>query len=125
MSAGDCGVCLGGYDGDGPEFSDARMVLARREHKCYDCQRPIAPGIRYERVTGKWEGQFLSHAFCVDCVDIATSLSCDGSREFGNLWGEIEEYVFPALTTGCLAKLQTASAKAYLLERWRKWKGLP
>ena len=124
MSAGDCGVCLSGYDGEAAEFYDSRIVRARRDHACYECRRVIVAGATYERITGKWDGEFLSHAFCADCSDISSSLSCDGTREFGNLWGEIEDYVFPALTTGCLAKLQTASAKAYLLERWRKWKGL-
>ena len=31
---------------------------------------------------------------------------------------------FERLTTACLAKIETASAKAYMLERWRRWKGL-
>ena len=49
---------------------------------------------------------------------------CDGTRSFGNLWEEIREYVFPEMTTGCLAKIEEPSAKAYLIERWQEWKGL-
>jgi hypothetical protein len=34
------------------------------------------------------------------------------------------EDVFEELTTGCLDKLTTVAARAYLVERWQIWKGL-
>jgi hypothetical protein len=39
------------------------------------------------------------------------------------LWERISE-VFDEINTGCLSKIETASAKTYLVSRWRKWKGL-
>ena len=61
----------------------------------------------------------------MDCYHIRNGLLCEGTGYgISNLWNEITE-VFPDMkTTACLAKIKTPSAKAYLLERWRKWKGL-
>jgi hypothetical protein len=40
------------------------------------------------------------------------------------MWEDICENLFPAMTTGCLARLKTAAAKEYLVRKWQKWKGL-
>jgi len=120
----DCGVCIGGWDGDGPTVYNSHHPRARHEHRCYECKRPILPGHVYERVSGRWDGEWNTYRFCADCEAIANGLSCDGSREFGNLWDEITEHVFPHMTTGCLLKIEGAAARQYLLDRWNAWKGL-
>lgn len=120
----DCSVCISGWDGDAPEVYNARMVKARREHKCYECGRPILRGQMYERVSGRWDGDWGTYRFCSDCEAIAKGLSCDGSRVFGNLWDDIAENVFPGMTTGCLLKVEGAAARQFLLDRWNAWKGL-
>lgn len=120
----DCDVCIGGWDGDPPEMYVDKMVRARKPHKCYECNRRIQPGEEYNRVVGKWDGEFGQYTFCSECHEIQTAFSCDNSRLFGCLWEEIEEYLFPEMNTGCLSKLTTAKAKAFLMDRWRKWKGL-
>jgi hypothetical protein len=50
---------------------------------------------------------------------------------YGQLWAELEEVggedsggAFEHFTSGCLAKIETASAKAYLVERYNTWNGL-
>lgn len=117
----DCGVCIGG-DSDGYwEFSDFKIVKARKPHKCIECDREIPVGMRYEKFSGKWEGDFTSHETCLDCANIRNGLSCNNSVGIGELWNEIRE-VFSEITTGCLQKIKTPSAKAYLLERWNEWK---
>jgi len=123
MSDG-CGVCISGSDYDeGPEFYEAIEVKARKPHVCGECHRAIPKGTIYERVTGKWEGDVKTIKTCLDCMNIRDGLSCDGGFTHGTLWESIRE-VFDQMNTGCLAKIETASAKAYLVSRWRKWKGL-
>ncbi len=120
IGTGDCGVCLGGYDGDGPEFYNSKIVKARKPHQCYECEKEIPVGQSYERVVGKWDGDISTFEFCLICSEIAEALSC-GGRCFGNLWDDAEQNLFPNMTTGCLSKLRTASAKQALVERWRRW----
>lgn len=49
-----------------------QMVTARREHQCYECNRPIVKGATYERITGKWMdipgSGFATYRFCADCI---------------------------------------------------------
>jgi hypothetical protein len=120
---GGCGVCLGGYDSDGTlEMYREKIVTARKSHQCYECEREIKPGEKYERVTGRWEDEWIVYDFCLICSEISTCLSCNG-RCFGNLWKDVRDNLFPDMTTGCLAKLKTAAAKEYLVNKWREWKG--
>jgi len=119
---GDCGVCIGG-DGDGEycSFSNVVFPKARKPHKCYECGREIAKGSEYEKYTGVFDGSFFEHKTCMDCRNIRLGLSCNNSIEFGRLWEEIY-YIFPEVTTGCLQRIKTPSAKAYFIERWNEWK---
>lgn len=121
----DCGVCIGGdYDCDGySEFHALKIVKSRREHRCLECNRPIAKGVLYERATGKFDGEIYCSKVCMDCVNIREGLACGERVAAGVLWDEITA-VMDQLTTGCVAKVETASAKEYLLQRWREWKGL-
>ena len=118
-----CNVCIAGYDGDAAAFYDARMVRARKMHRCYDCGNEIAVGAMYERISGKWDQEVSSYTICALCSEIGEAFSCDGSRTFGNLWETIEEF-FDEFTTGCLDKLTTAAAKQKVMDRWQRWKKL-
>jgi protein gp37 len=42
-------------DGDGPSFFDARVVTARKSHRCTECDETIAKGSKYEAASGKWD----------------------------------------------------------------------
>ncbi len=122
----DCNVCIGGGDFDGVmEMFDAKITRARKEHRCIECRRVILKGSDYERISGKWEGEFSTSHTCLDCMNIRDGLSCGEGMSIGELWTEVSECeVFERMTTACLAKIPTASAKSYMLERWQKWKGL-
>jgi len=123
----ECNVCVYGYDGDDGyiELFEQKIVKCRKEHRCEECRRVIAKGNKCERTSGLWEGSFMASHTCLDCMYIRNGLACDGQPALGMLWEEIENAdVYRNLTTGCLQKIETASAKAYLLERWRAWKGL-
>lgn len=120
----DCGVCIGGGDFDGPiEMFECNEVKARKDHKCTECRRVIPKGSLYERTSGLFDGDFFTEHTCMDCADIRAAFNCGDGVAIGELW-ESMVYAFPQLTTGCFTRLKTASGKAYLMERWRKWKGL-
>lgn len=114
----DCEVSLDSYDGDSPEIWDVRIVRARKQHTCCECQRPIPVGTRYQRINGKWEGVFERFRSCLDCAEIADALG-GGARLLRCLWDELE-WQLPEVRSPahCLSKLKTPSAKAYFSERW-------
>jgi hypothetical protein len=57
-------------DYDPPEFWNKSDRKARKEHRCYECGRPIKPGEIYEVVAGVWDGQFDTFKTCSHCRDI-------------------------------------------------------
>lgn len=122
-----CEVCIGSDDYETAEFYSYEYPKARKQHTCCECRRPIEKGQQYERYASKFDGVMESYKTCTDCMNIRRAFTCDGmaSPPFGDLWYEIQGN-FPHLkSTACLTKIKTPSAKAYFLERWRKWKGLP
>ena len=120
----DCGVCIGTSDYDAPEWSNTDIVKAcRKPFLCCECKREVPKGKSYEKSVMKYEGEFYTYRTCMDCVNIRDGLRCGRGFLYESLWDDITE-VFDQITTGCLAKIETASAKAYFVERWRKWKGL-
>lgn len=119
----DCGVCLSGDYDCAAEFSDTSYAKARKVYRCCECHRDIAKGQEYERQVGKWEGDFYTYKTCMDCVNIRTAFACGGGYTFTRLWEDLSEYQ-RELNTGCLEKIKTPTAKAYFLERLRKWRGI-
>ena len=121
----DCGACIGGGDYDGPnEFEHIEHPKARKPHKCSECHRVIAVSEQYERFTGKFDGSLFCIKVCSECAEIREAFNCDVGALEADLWSDMERYVFPGMTTGCLERLTTPGAKAKLLEEWRRWRGL-
>jgi hypothetical protein len=54
------------YD-DYPEFTEDRVVTARKPHKCSECRLLIAPGEKYHYHTGKFDGNFYVEKVCRRC----------------------------------------------------------
>jgi hypothetical protein len=125
----DCGVCIGGYDCDGyPEFFNTTWPKARKEHVCEDCNRKILAGQTYHRVSGKYDGEMFDVVTCAICEEIRSAFTCaeydQTGPPSGELWADIQEQMFPSITTACFDKLRSPEAKAYLRQRWMEWKGL-
>lgn len=120
----DCELEIGCSDAE-PIIGYERTVTVNDDPvlKCYECGRPIRVGAEFERVTGECDREAIDWRTCMDCVVIAEAFSEEG-RMHGGLWDSLEDYGFESFTTGCLTRMERASAKAYLVERWRKWKGL-
>ncbi len=126
----ECDLELGG---DGEEISGYERVIVSADvvHFCLECEREIPAGIQHERVTGEFQGEPIEWRTCMDCTKIGEALQTEG-RTHGLLWEELEDYggmdgepAFEQFNTACLARVETASAKTYLQERYLKWKGLP
>lgn len=49
------------------EFCASAEVRARKPHGCEDCDRTIQPGERYERTSGKCEGDMFTLKTCLRC----------------------------------------------------------
>jgi hypothetical protein len=119
----DCGVCIGGNDYEPWDFYHEKVVTARKPYKCGECYREIPKGAKYQRIVGKCCDSIDTYITCLDCKNIRSGLSC-GPVGLGMLWDEVGEVFSEIVSTACLAKIPTASAKAYFLDRWRQWKGL-
>lgn len=120
----DCGVCLGGDYGDGEpyEWSECRYPRARKDHKCGECGRTIAKGEKYQRFSGKFDGELCDNVTCGQCAEIRDVFSCEAWPIWGELWCDVREVLFPQLTTACFAKLRTPEAREFLRAKWMEWK---
>ena len=126
MSESFCEVSLGDSDdGEACEFYAERIVTARKDHRCAECQEPIRVGDQHHVTSGKYDGEFFSDRFCEACWEIAAEFSEDGSRMFGVVWSTFrDEWARGANLQGCLNRLSSVAAKALMTRQWRKWKGL-
>lgn len=54
-------------DYDPPTVWRQSTPVARKEHKCSECGRPIDPGHQYEHVFGVWDGRADTFKTCARC----------------------------------------------------------
>ncbi len=73
----DC-ACVYVGDYDPPEFCNSRIVIARKPHKCGECQKEILLGSKYEYVSGVWDGRFGVYKTCGICLELRNVFFCDG-----------------------------------------------
>jgi hypothetical protein len=125
----DCGVCIGG-EGEPIEDYNIGIVTANISRHCTECRRIISKGVEHEILTGRFEGEAINWRTCMDCKHISEGLSCE-SRIHGTLWTDLEGTgpgdqfaAFANFSEVCVSKVETVSAKQYLIDRWRVWKGL-
>ena len=125
MSDTGCDVCLYGADDIDNDFYSDSVLTARKPHVCCECEREISRGIRYQRAVGKSDGQMWTYKTCLLCVEVRRVFYCGGGYFFGMLWDDMQEQAFPQLTTAsaCFREL-SPEAKAVVLDRWMRWKGL-
>lgn len=58
-------------DFERPEFVTESKPVARKEHRCCECRNTIRPGERYERHSGKWDGEMSTFCWCHRCSGLA------------------------------------------------------
>jgi hypothetical protein len=125
----ECELELGG---DGEPIDNYHRELLEADHirRCHECDSEIPIGTIHEVVTGSYEGEEIDWRTCMNCAHIAVAFQTEG-RIHGTLWSELEDYggdnsdgAFDNFNSACLARVETAAAKAYLQARYIKWKGL-
>lgn len=115
-------ACIYSAGSENPaEMCGTLFVKARKPQKCCECGGEINPGDRYEVVSGKWEGEWLSFKTCAPCAEIRKAFCCEWWT-YGTLWADAAGGFFEYMTIGCLDKLETAAAKKKLMAEWRAWK---
>ncbi len=117
-------VCLSmEFDGR-TDFYTEKVVTARKAHECCECRDVIPVGARYERVVGKWDGDFGTFETCLVCVEIRRTFCC-GSWVLTQLWESVYDEMFPEWKRSgpwdCLAKLDTDEARAKMNAEYRTW----
>jgi hypothetical protein len=60
------------------EFSTTTFPRARASWTCLECGRTIRPGERYEKIRGKFEGEFVTYRTCIGCQRLRDDLRCCG-----------------------------------------------
>ncbi len=80
-----------------PEFYERNIVKARKPHRCCECLREIEPSERYERASGKWDGDFETFATCGTCLDLIATVGVK-CRSHGGLFEELQEGNYEPLT---------------------------
>ena len=54
------------YDGYN-EFTNDKVITAKKPHRCTECRSPIESGEKYHYHTGKYDGDFFAHKICRRC----------------------------------------------------------
>lgn len=79
-------------DFEPPEFFNEVIHTARKQHQCCECPNKIEPGERYERVAGKWDGEFCEFKTCLPCAALRNKLQDQGyASAFGGLQEAYQE----------------------------------
>lgn len=85
---------------------------ARKEHRCVECHKTIAPGELYQYVSGVWEGSASSFKTCLTCDAVRSFLSGPPNGidciAFGDLFTVLREDVY----LGPLADVATTCENA-------------
>lgn len=70
-----------------------RDLVARREHRCSECDRMIHVGERYQRVEGRVDDEWLRYATCRHCQALSEAMRvwC-GGWPLGYLLAELVEH---------------------------------
>ena len=86
-------ACIDIYSGDleSAQVYHSKMVTARKEHSCYECENIIKVGQKYEQVDAVYEGEWEHFKTCTTCVNIRRNMFCNGFPH-GAMWECIHEH---------------------------------
>lgn len=77
----------------GDTFASSRVIVARKPHRCFECDRTIRPGERYHREAGVWEGSFWHQRACVHCAALRTLVVEVDPDYYENYYGGLSSWV--------------------------------
>jgi len=98
-----------------------KVVMARKDHKCYECRRVIKKGEQYEYVSGLCDGDFFTHKTCTDCASIRGSFFCE-SWNYGQILEDLRYHLDDLdgqVSSDCVTSL-TPRAKEMVLDMIQK-----
>lgn len=111
------------------EYATVYSVLvrtARKDHSCYECEKAISRGTKYEYITMLYDGHWDDFKICLLCSEIGEHFTCnDGwehGRILGQLWSDLQENFFSDMKAGgpCMEGLSPA-AKGKLIDERMEW----
>ena len=117
-----CSCISYAYDGPQAEVFNARVVTARKKHKCGECGREILPGEKYETASGKWDDSFETYKTCADCLSVRDAFFCE-DYAYGGIWEILWEhlrYINYEVSSDCLVKL-TKAARDNICDSIEAW----
>ena len=93
-------------------FDDRRVVTARKEYVCGECEDPILVGTKYIYRVGKWigdttseRGEFWTFRMCLECDadwDLLTEAQHEARGETCICYGELGNLIEEAFDEGVL-----------------------
>lgn len=112
---------LSGSGDDGATLHSTTHPVARKEHRCTECDEAIPVGAKYERTEGMWGSSWSTHKTCMSCVEIRDHFECEGWL-YGQVWADLEVNFYPDMKAGgpCMEGL-SPKAKGRLFERRTAW----
>lgn len=85
------------------EFSRAAKYTAKKPHKCSLCGEQILDGEKYERYTGKYDGDFFDQCFHRSCAALIDKFARDQQEnEYDPDW--VSDWLYGRVCYDCLQK---------------------
>jgi len=67
--------------------------IARKNHRCSECNEIIKAGNPYQYKFYIYEDSKTSHRTCMDCISVRNLFFCEGFV-FEQMWNDLEDYIF-------------------------------
>lgn len=85
------------------DFSRSAVHVAKKQHKCFLCGGEIAIGEKYERYSGKYDGEFFDQCFHKNCIAILDKFCRDQQdEEYQRDW--VEDWLYARVCDDCPKK---------------------
>jgi hypothetical protein len=85
------------------EFSRISHHVAKKPHKCFLCGGEIAIKEKYERYSGKYDGEFFDQCFHENCIAILDKFCRDQQdEEYQQDW--VVDWIYARVCDGCQNK---------------------
>lgn len=78
-----------------PDVYECKLVTAKKEHRCCECNGKILKGSKYEYARGLWDGHWSDFRTCLTCTYVREDLFNCGFTH-GTLWEDVY-YAFDAV----------------------------
>ena len=84
-------TCMVDMDVDDPSTVSTETIRkARKPHQCFECDRDIVVGERYEEATVLDDGEWDRYRTCLDCVSVRNAMFC-GGWYYGRVWEDVRD----------------------------------